>query len=256
MATIESPSRSQDRAPGAHRVRGGYNTYGEAIGIIMFEREFPRIPGDMGNATTFPFPVRFDVVPGATGERARRRDRSMVPDLIEGARRLERAGVKAITTTCGYLALFQHELADAVGVPLFSSSLMQVPMVAALLRPDQRVGVLTSDATALLPEHFEAAGADPRRACWLGMEEEPAHRPIRNNLLDLDPGALGEALARRATALVGEHPEVGAIVLECANHPPYAWRVQQATGLMVFDFTTFTTWVYAGAVRRPFQGHM
>lgn len=237
-------------------VRGGYTTYGEAIGIMMFEREFPRIPGDMGNATTFPFPVRFDVVPGATGERARNRDRTMLPDLIEGARRLERAGVKAITSTCGYLVLFQKELAEAVRVPMFSSSLMQVPMVAALLRPDQKVGVLTADAASLLAEHFVAAGADPGRVVWLGLEDEPAHRPIRYNLLELDPEALGAALERRAATLQSEHPEVGAIVIECANHPPYAWRVQQATGLMVFDFTTFTQWVYSGAVRRRFEGHL
>jgi Asp/Glu/Hydantoin racemase len=238
------------------KVRGGYNTYGESIGIIMFEREFPRIPGDMGNATTFPFPIRFEVVPGATGERARRGDRTMVPDLIEGARALERAGVKAITTTCGYLALFQRELVESVKVPLYSSSLMQVPLIAAMLRPDQRVGVLTSDAKALQAEHFEAAGADPKRVVWLGLEDEPAHQPVRHNLLELDPEALGDALARRATTLVAENPDVGAIVLECANHPPYGWRVQQATGLMVFDFTTFTTWVHAGAVRRQFQGHL
>jgi hypothetical protein len=256
MVAVEPRPNPQSPAANPRAVRGGYNTYGEAIGIIMFEREFPRIPGDMGNATTFPFPVRFDVVPGATGERARNRDWTMLPDLIEGAKRLERAGVRAITTTCGYLALFQRELAEAVRVPMFSSSLMQVPMVAALLRPDQKVGVLTSDAICLLPEHFVAAGADPERVVWLGMEDEPAHFPIRNNLLELDPEALGDALARRATTLVTEHPEVGAIVIECANHPPYAWRVQQATGLMVFDFTTFTKWVYSGAVRRPFEGHL
>ena len=52
-------------------------------------------------------------------------------------------GAEAITTNCGFLSLFQRELAAAVGVPVATSSLMQVPWVQATLPPGKRVGVVT-----------------------------------------------------------------------------------------------------------------
>ena len=33
---------------------GGYTTYGQPIGILMLDTRFPRIPGDIGNAKTYP----------------------------------------------------------------------------------------------------------------------------------------------------------------------------------------------------------
>ena len=44
---------------------GGKPVYGARLGILMLEARFPRIPGDMGNAATWPFPVLYQVVPGA-----------------------------------------------------------------------------------------------------------------------------------------------------------------------------------------------
>ena len=49
--------------------RGGKALYGAPLGILMLEAKFPRIPGDMGNAATWPFPVLYRVVGGATPER-------------------------------------------------------------------------------------------------------------------------------------------------------------------------------------------
>ncbi len=46
--------------------RGGKTVYGAKLGILMLETEFPRVHGDVGNAATFPFPVLYKVVPGAT----------------------------------------------------------------------------------------------------------------------------------------------------------------------------------------------
>ena len=55
-----------DRSRIAH---GGKGLYGSRVGILMLETKFPRIPGDMGNGTTWPFPVLYKVVPGATPDR-------------------------------------------------------------------------------------------------------------------------------------------------------------------------------------------
>jgi Asp/Glu/hydantoin racemase len=47
---------------------------------------------------------------------------------------------------------------------------------------------------------------------------------------------------------VERHPEVGAIVLECTNMPPYAAPIREATGLPVFDITTLIRLVHAALV--------
>ena len=46
-------------------VRGGRAIYGETVGILVLDTKFPRLPGDVGNATTFGFPVRYKVVDAA-----------------------------------------------------------------------------------------------------------------------------------------------------------------------------------------------
>src|SRR5450830_1704998 len=108
--------------------------YGELIGIIMLDTVFPRIPGDVGNATTFPFPVRYKRVNGASVKRVvKEADPQLLQPFIEAAQELEMEGVKAITTSCGFLVMFQKQIADAVKIPVLTSSLLQVPFVSKLL---------------------------------------------------------------------------------------------------------------------------
>src|SRR6267143_677579 len=90
------------------RVRGGFNQYGFAVGILMLDTRFPRIPGDMGNAQTFGFPVRYQRVTGADPDLVVRRGaEGLLPAFVEGAQALEREGVGAITTNCGFLIKYQ-----------------------------------------------------------------------------------------------------------------------------------------------------
>src|SRR6267378_3924189 len=91
-------------------------------------RFWSAIPGDMGNAATFPFPVRYQRVTGADPDLVVRRGAAgLLPNFVEGARQLESEGVGAITTNCGFLVKFQRELAASVAVPVFTSSLLLVP---------------------------------------------------------------------------------------------------------------------------------
>src|ERR1700741_2140513 len=139
--------------------RGGKAIYGAPLGILMLEARFPRIPGDMGNGTTWPFPVLYRVVSGATPEKVVLKGAAgLLPDFIDAAKELVQLGAEAITTNCGFLSLFQREIAAAVGVPVATSSLMQVPWVQATLPPGRRVGVVTVSGSSLTPGHLAAAG--------------------------------------------------------------------------------------------------
>jgi Asp/Glu/hydantoin racemase len=233
------------------RVRGGFNQYGFTVGILMLDTRFPRIPGDMGNATTFPFPVRYHRVAGADPDLVVRRGaEGLLPAFVEGARALEREGVGAITTNCGFLIKYQHELARAVRVPVFTSSLLLVPLVHRLLPPGQRVGLMTVNASSLTAEHLQGAGigADIPLAV-AGMETEKEFtRALLDNELELDVDLAREEHIRVARRLVAEHPDVGAIVLECTNMPPYTADIQRETGRPVFDIVSLVTLVHGALV--------
>src|SRR3989442_8859517 len=229
------------------RVRGGFNQYGFTVGILMLDTRFPRIPGDMGNASTFSFPVRYQRVEGAAPDLVVRRGAAgLLPAFIDGARRLEHEGVGAITTNCGFLVKFQRELAKSVSVPVFTSSLLLVPLVHRLLPPGQRVGIMTVNAASLTPEHLAGAGIGSEIPIAVaGMETEKEFtRVLLGNELVLDVDAAREEHVRVARRLVADHADAGAIVLECTNMPPYAADIQRETGRPVFDIVSLVTMVH------------
>src|SRR3954453_9534369 len=138
---------------------GGKAIYGARLGILVPEAGFPRTPGDMGNGLTWPFPVLYRVVRGASPERVvRQRAAGLLDDFLAAGEELVALGADGGTTNCGFLSLFQKELAARVGVPVATSSLMQVGMVQATLPPGKRVGVITVSRATLPPEHLEYAG--------------------------------------------------------------------------------------------------
>ncbi len=241
-------------------VRGGYNTYGFSIGILMLESSFPRIPGDLGNATTFRYPVRLKVVKGAVHRRVvLEGDPKLLEPFIAAAKEFETEGVKAITTNCGFLAMFQKELAAAVNVPVFTSSLMLVPMIHHMIRPDQKVGILTVDAGSLNERHLNGAGWSSQEIPIViaGMENEPLFTKVfREDRQVMDVDQMEADIVRVAKRMVTEHPDIGAIVFECTNMAPYAHAVQEAIGLPIFDIQTLIDMVYAALHRQPYVGHM
>ena len=240
------------------RVSGGYNQYGFTVGILMLDTRFPRIRGDMGNAATFPFPVRYHRVTGADPDLVVRRGaEGLLPAFIEGAKQLESEGVGAITTNCGFLVKFQRELAGSVSVPVFTSTLLLVPLVHRMLPPGRRVGIMTVSAATLRPEHLEGAGIGSEVPIAVaGMETEKEFtRVLLGDELVLDVDLAREEHVRVARRLVALHPDVGAIVLECTNMPPYTADIQRETGLPVFDIVSLVTLAHdalaAGLGPRP-----
>ncbi|MCA3363265.1 MAG: aspartate/glutamate racemase family protein [Roseomonas sp.] len=234
--------------------RGGKSIYGAPLGILMLEARFPRIPGDMGNGETWPFPVLFRVVRGATPEKVVLLGaKGLLPDFIAAAQELVHLGAEAITTNCGFLSLFQRELAEAVQVPVATSSLMQVPWVQATLPPGKRVGVITVSKQSLTPAHLDAAGVARDIPC-VGTEggREFFRVLICADQQDMDIDLATQDILDAGRALVAQHPDVGAIVLECTNMPPYAAALRDALGLPVYDIYSMISWFHAGLRPRRF----
>jgi hypothetical protein len=234
--------------------KGGKAIYGAPLGILMLEAKFPRIPGDMGNATTWPFPVLYRVVTGASPEKVVLNGAAgLLPSFIEAAQELVRLGAEAITTNCGFLSLFQKEMAAAIAVPVATSSLLQVPWVQATLPPGKRVGIVTISGATLTPAHLTGAGV-PLDTPMIGTEtgREFFRVLIKAEKDDLDVALAEQDVVKAGRELVARHSDIGAIVLECTNMPPYAAALQEAVGLPVYDVYSMITWFQAGLRPRRF----
>jgi len=233
----------------------GQNIAGHAIGIVHLEVWYPLLPGNVVNATTYAFPVRYKVLREATIPRILRADPALLDLIIEAGREFEQEGVCAMVGACGYFANYQREVAAELDIPVFLSSLLQVPMIHRALKPGGRVGIMFADASAANPNMLEACGVTPDIpiAC-VGMEDQTTFRSILDGTGAFDHDAMEKELVGRARQLVTEHPDVGAILLECSDMPPFASEIQRAVGLPVFDFITMINWIYHGVVQRPYEG--
>jgi hypothetical protein len=198
--------------------------------------------------------VLYSVVKGASPEVVVLKGaKGLLPDFIAAAQQLVQLGAEGITTNCGFLSLFQRELAEATGVPVASSSLMQVPWVQATLPPGKRVGAVTVSKSTLTPAHLEAIGL-PLDLPITGTEsgEEFFRVLIKAEKDDLDVVLAEKDIVSAALELVSKNADIGAIVLECTNMPPYAAAVKKATGLPVYDIYSMITWFHASLAPRRF----
>lgn len=234
--------------------KGGKAIYGAPLGILMLEARFPRIPGDMGNATTWPFPVLYKVVRGASPEKVVLKGaEGLLQDFLDAAAELVSQGAEAITTNCGFLSLFQRELAAHVKVPVATSSLIQVPWVQATLPPGKRVGVITVSGSSLTPRHMEAAGV-PLDTPFVGTERgrEFFRVLILGEKQDMDVARAEQDILEAGRTLMQSHPDIGAIVLECTNMPPYAAALREALDVPIYDIYSLISWFHAGIRPRRF----
>jgi hypothetical protein len=223
---------------------------GGFIGLIRLDTSFPRPVGDVGNPNTFDFPVRSRVVPGASAVRVVRGDpAALLAPFVAAGRALAQAGAVAIGTSCGFLAPFQRELAAALPVPFAASALLQLAWLAPMLPAGRRAGVLTIDAASLGARHLEAAGA-PADTPVAGLDPDgELATTIFGDRPRLDAGRARDEVLDAARRLLDAAPDLGAIVLECTNLPPYRDALMREIGLPVYDCNTLLRWLWAGAAR-------
>jgi hypothetical protein len=203
------------------------------LGILMLDTRFPRIEGDIGNPASFDFPVIFRTMTGigSSDAVAAHPDRPRVLAALKAnAQALAAEGAVGLSTSCGFLALYQKDLEALSPVPVATSALLLIKQLS-----DRKVGVITASAENLTPAHFEAVDAPPDTPLeGLPPDGSFAATFLRNGLT-LDRDAVeGEAVAA-GRALLARHPALDAIVLECTNLPPYKAALQRALGVQVFD---------------------
>lgn len=236
----------------------GQYAYGQGVGILTLEDFTPYIPGDVGNASTFQFPVVYHQLKGVTVASAT----DMAPEsfdiILEAANTLVAQGVKAITSNCGYLGFFQTQLAARLPVPVCLSSLLQLPFIKASMGADRKIAVACARGKNFGPSLLQGVGlSDDYALTVLGMDEYPHfYDGIMCNSGKLNAAAIEEELVEVVRSTVAKDPTIGAILLECACLPPYAKAIQDVVRLPVYDFTTMINYMFSAMMRHQFTGFM
>ncbi len=241
-----------------YRTRQGQVSSGEAIGILLLDTAVPFIPGDVANATTYNFPVRFRKVEGFSVARAIGKDPTIYEVLKAAAEELVEQGVRAVTGDCGFMALHQARLADELGVPVFLSSLLQIPFILNILGKRAKVGVITADSRSLDAGLLAVVGVgEPDRLVIEGLEDREAffRFAIEETGL-LDAAEVKAEVIEAGRHIVARDDAVGAFLLECSLLPPYAAALQERLQMPVFDYITMINHVFSAVVQRPYNGYL
>lgn len=238
-------------------IKGGYTFYGEDIGILMLDTVFPRQKGDIGNARTFDFPVRYhivkDVFKGATLPRDA--NEVLLKAFTKAAVELENEGCKAITTSCGFLAGFQKELSEAVHIPVFTSTLSLVPMIAPMIGSSRKIGIFTERAEFMTEDLFNRVGWSSENynvAVYDLPEDSPFNELVIHNKSEGDIDGIKKCIKEMSLDFLEKEKDAGAIVLECQNFAPFGSLIQEYTGLPVFGINQLIEFIEASVNYRTY----
>jgi Asp/Glu/hydantoin racemase len=242
----------------------GRNIFGVTIGLVQMHVNLPMIPGNMGNATTFDFPMLYRRMESdnAMDVMANPPAKNFADGIIEAAKWLELQGVKAIMGNCGFFGSYQNIIREQINVPFFSSSLMMLPMMVQSMPRGKKVGVITANGPKLLEvqaiENCGLSKEDKEKSIVvMGLEEYPEFATgIMANTGKYNPQKVEREIVSVAERMLVNHKDIGAILLECTELSPHAVAVSNAVRMPVWDYTTLTEWIQSGCVRREFKGHV
>jgi len=259
--------RNRDTGINHIRTRKNHACYGMGLGIMVLDDAYPGFPGDVRNASGFPYPIQFQIVEGVDNRKLVW-DQDKTPcrePILQAAKKLERMGCRAVAAECGYFAYFQKDVAGYVDVPVFMSSLLQVPFIQQVIGPEKYVGIVCAQKRFLTQTHLRNVGIDPdSRILIAGAQDEyyctefdnlwdPEKRPDRPEVY-YDKAE--DQMVRTCFDFVRVNPAIGAIMLECTGMQPFARAVQRAVDLPVFSWGTLLDYAFSVVAHRDYYGHV
>jgi len=241
----------------------GRNIGGVTIGLVQIRANLPMMPGNMGNATTFDFPMLYREmnVDNAMDVMKPERTQNFTDGIVEAAKWLELQGVSAIVANCGFFGHYQKVVQERIDTPFFSSSLMMMPMLVQSMPRNKKVGVLTANGPLLesgvamencgLSRELQAS-----RVVVEGCENDPEFASVMMGNGTMDAAAFERDILEGIKRLLKKDKDIAAIMLECTELPPHAVAVQKLVRMPVWDYTSMVNFIQSGCVRRPFVGHI
>ncbi len=240
------------------KMKKGQNIAGYPIGVVYIEDVYyPLMPGNVVNASTYPFPVRMIPVKNINCDELFACDDKVQSAIEEACRQLVKEGVRAISGACGFFGNYQNSISGMFDVPVALSSLMQVPWILSLIKPDQKLVILTADEKSITERLLTNCGIAKEMKARLIIKDLASSENF--SCVIKNWGGWDNSLARadvvvKAIEAVDEHSDAAAILLECSDMPPYASSIQKETGLPVFDFITLIKWLHSAVAQKPYEG--
>lgn len=240
---------------------------GAGLGIILVDEIYPAFPGDVRNPSAYPYPIQYEIAEGLSIQKLVREGNKeqWLPCIERAAKKLERMGCRAILAECGYFAYFQKEIAQAVNVPVFMSSLIQIPWAQASIAPNRVVGVLCASSVFMEEKHLTSVGVtigtnyvirgarDNGKCPELGLlwdERNRTGKP-RANFQKAE-----EEFMEQALDFYRSIPNMGAMIFECTGFPPFARDVQRIIDIPIYSWATLMDYANSTSVHREFYGNV
>ncbi|MCY3752079.1 MAG: aspartate/glutamate racemase family protein [Gammaproteobacteria bacterium] len=229
---------------------------GFCVAIIDGDWKVPYIPGDVTNASTYPFPVVYHFLDDIDVTLILNGDPSQREPVIRAVKEIASSGVRGISGDCGFLIHYQADAARAVDIPVYLSSLLQLPLMDAILAGDRSIGIIAAVASSVDEDVIRKAGFKGRRELVIrGMQDSNV---FASSLLQpstsIDSDAAANEVIDLCLQMQQEHPNLGAYLFECSMLPPYSHAAHAATGLPVFDFVTMINYFQRASYRKEFTG--
>lgn len=230
---------------------------GYCVAIIDGDWKVPYIPGDVTNASTYPFPVVYHFLDDIDVTLVLKGDPSQCEPVIRAVKEIAASGVRGISGDCGFLIHYQAEAARAVDIPVYLSSLLQLPLLDAVLAKDRSIGIIAAMASSVNEDVIRKAGfKGPRELVIRGMQDSNVFAScLLQPSTSIDSDAAENEVVDLCVQMQLEHPNLGAYLFECSMLPPYSHAAQAATGLPVFDFVTMINYFQRASFRRQFSGY-
>lgn len=258
----------RDPLIGTIHTRRNHVGYGMGLGILLLDDAYPGYPGDVRNPSAYPFPIQYEIAEGVSNQTlVWDQDKSpCLRPILTAAGRLERLGCRAIAAECGYFAYFQSNVAEALSVPVFMSSLLQVPFARQVVGPAGKVAIFCAQRRFLTDFHLTGVGIDPddQHIRIFGAQDEfgcaefdklwdPEKRP-ESPWADYDTAE--RQMVQTCQRIVIAEPDIRAFVFECTGMQPFARAVQVAIDRPIFSWGTLLDYAYGIVAHRDYYGHV
>jgi hypothetical protein len=227
------------------------------LGVIRLDYTYPEVPGDIDSPLSYEYKVIYRVVPGLTFDMCQ--SGKLTPEvegeLFGAVDWLVAQEVAGITGDCGFMMYFQDMVRKRSHLPVFMSSLAQLPAVTCAYSSEEKIAILTANGETLQKMHDLIKSechvdTDEDRYVIVSCKDVPGFEAVEKGE-KVDAEKVSPGIVAKAKEAVAKDPTIRALLLECTELPAFSDALRKETKLAVFDAITCANMFMAGFQDNP-----